>query len=106
MKFLPLSLLLLVSLGSAADLKPRNVLTCSICKDIITEIDEWITSDKTEQDIIDFFNQICLAADALIPGVGQTCTDFLNNNMHGIIESIVHENLNPSEVCTQYGLCP
>ena len=78
MKFLPLSLLLLVSLGSAADLKPRNVLTCSICKDIITEIgkedrqfvrtivscdalsDEWITSDKTEQDIIDFFNQICL----------------------------------------------
>ena len=23
--------------------------------------DEWITSDKTEQDIIDFFNQICLA---------------------------------------------
>ena len=78
MKFLPLSLLLLVSLGSAEDLTPRNVLTCSICKDIITEIgkedrqfvrtivscdalsDEWITSDKTEQDIIDFFNQICL----------------------------------------------
>ena len=46
------------------------------------------------------------AADALIPGVGQTCTDFLNNNMHGIIESIVHENLDPSEVCTQYSLCP
>ena len=86
MKFLSLTLCLLVSLGSAEDLTPRNVLTCAICKEIITEIgkqgiatlslcnlynrfmhafintlsDEWITSDKTEQDIIDFFNQICL----------------------------------------------
>ena len=45
-------------------------------------------------------------ADTLIPGLGQTCTDFLNNNMHGIIESIVHEDLDPEEVCTNFGLCP
>ena len=45
-------------------------------------------------------------ADTLIPGLGQTCTDFLNNNMQGIIESIVHEDLDPEEVCTNFGLCP
>ena len=85
-------------------------------------LDNWITSDKTEQEIIDFFNQICEVlystvrdfhcrvcikfADTLIPGLGPTCTDFLNNNMHGIIESIVHEDLDPEEVCTNLGLCP
>lgn len=88
----------------------------------IALLDNWITSDKTEQEIIDFFNQICEVlystvrdfscqvfiefADTLIPGLGPTCTDFLNNNMHGIIESIVHEDLDPEEVCTNLGLCP
>lgn len=85
---------------------PKNALTCDVCKALMTGIDSWITSDKTEQDIIDFFNQICEFADTLIPGLGQTCTDFLNNNMQGIIESIVHEDLDPEEVCTNFGLCP
>jgi len=85
---------------------PKNALTCDVCKALMTGIDNWITSDKTEQEIIDFFNQICEFADTLIPGLGPTCTDFLNNNMHGIIESIVHEDLDPEEVCTNLGLCP
>ena len=50
--------------------------------------------------------EILKFADTLIPGLGPTCTDFLNNNMHGIIESIVHEDLDPEEVCTNLGLCP
>merc|ERR1739838_1086423 len=48
----------------------------------------------------------CEAVDQLLPGLGQTCTDFLNNNGPGIIESIVNENLNPTEVCTKLTLCP
>ena len=36
----------------------RNELTCEICVDIITDIDEWLTSDKTEQEIIDFISQV------------------------------------------------
>ena len=54
---------------------PRNELTCNICVDIITDIgehdgllifdndiilDEFITDETTEQQIMDFFNQICL----------------------------------------------
>ena len=63
---------------------PKNALTCDVCKALMTGIgeyphihlmkaskinfceldikyvlDSWITSDKTEQEIIDFFNQIC-----------------------------------------------
>merc|ERR1712080_515629 len=68
--------------------------------DIVTDIDDWITSDKTEEEILDFFNQICTLADQLIPGIGATCTDFLYTNGPGIINSIVHENLNPTEICT------
>merc|ERR1712038_1934969 len=85
---------------------PRNELTCNICVDIITDIDEFITDETTEQEIMDFFNQICLALDQLIPGFGETCSGFLYNNGQGIIESIVHENLNPEEICTNLGLCP
>merc|ERR1711970_1500025 len=83
-----------------------SAITCQICVDIVTDIDNFITSETTEDDILAFFNQICEAVDQLLPGLGQTCTDFLNNNGPGIIESIVNENLNPTEVCTKLTLCP
>merc|ERR1712228_489432 len=85
---------------------PKNELTCDICIDIITDIDNFITSDTTEEEILAFFNQICEAVDQLFPGLGQTCTGFLNNNGPGIIESIVNENLNPSDICTMLSACP
>ena len=84
--------------------------------------DNFITSDTTEEEILAFFNQICevnstlisriiakdkfKAVDQLLPGLGATCTGFLNNNGAGIIESIVNENLNPEEICTSLTACP
>ena len=83
--------------------------------------DNFITSDTTEEEILAFFNQICevssayfpsnycfkfKAVDQLLPGLGATCTGFLNNNGAGIIESIVNENLNPDEICTSLTACP
>merc|ERR1712088_1000964 len=91
-------------LATAADVD--NDLTCQLCVDIVADIDGWITSDKTEEEILDFFNQICTLADQLIPGIGATCTDFLYTNGPGIINSIVNENLNPTEICTGLTLCP
>merc|ERR1712080_163970 len=87
-------LLGLLVLATAIVAKPNNIktnneLTCIICVDLVTDIDEWITSDKTEQEILDFFNQICDLADQLLPGIGATCTDFLYNNGPGIINSLV-----------------
>merc|ERR1712105_156160 len=95
MKILVPSLLLLACAGELSAV-PRNELTCKICIDIVTDIDNFITSDTTEEEILAFFNQICEAVDQLFPGLGATCTGFLNNNGPGIIESIVNENLNPS----------
>ena len=129
---------LIINLSSGDSVKSGNELTCDICVDIITDIGkdnlykinqmnqsvaEFLTSKPTEDEILNFFNQICEvnmfinqnlskvtlfleAADQLIPGVGETCTNFLFNNGYGIIESIVHENLNPLEICTNYSLCP
>ena len=37
---------------------PKNDLTCSICVDVVTDLDNFITSDTTEQQIIDFVEQV------------------------------------------------
>ena len=37
---------------------PKNDLTCSICVDIVTDIDNFITSDTTEQQIVEFVEQV------------------------------------------------
>merc|ERR1712198_617736 len=39
--------------------KANNDLTCSICVDVITDIDEFITDTTTEDQIIAFFKEIC-----------------------------------------------
>ncbi len=36
----------------------RSELTCEICVDIVTDIDNFITSDSTEQDIIEFVENV------------------------------------------------
>ena len=38
----------------------KNELTCEICVDIITDLDNWLTSDKTEQEIVDFMKEVKL----------------------------------------------
>ena len=49
MKIVLLSCLLGLTLAA-----PKNDLTCKICTDVIGDLDEWITSDTTENDIILF----------------------------------------------------
>ena len=58
MKFLSLTLFLLVSLGSAEDLTPRNVLTCAICKEIITEIGKEDIRQRAFVDFVQSFHAI------------------------------------------------
>ena len=51
-----------VSLALAASSLPRTVtendLTCDICVDVMTDIDDFITSDTTEQQLVDFIKQV------------------------------------------------
>merc|ERR1719435_523994 len=95
-------LLLLACFVLAASAIPqaRNQLTCDICI-------EFITSDTTEQEIIDFLKEICHALGQIISGFEATCNLLVTSQVPGIIEGMVNDNLNPTQVCTDVlGACP
>ena len=50
--------------------QPRNDLTCSVCKQIVTEFDNWITSETTEAEIVEFVEQVrpCWSLDLFTVG--------------------------------------
>merc|ERR1739838_1257924 len=70
---------------------PKNDLTCSICVDVVTDIDNFITSDTTEQQIVEFVEQICSA--------------LVESQLPAIIDGLVSDNLNPQEVCDSIMAC-
>ena len=54
------ALLLLSSLVSCDKVEQPKDLLCDICVDIVTDLDEWITSDSTMDDIINFVEGVIL----------------------------------------------
>jgi len=62
------ALLALIACASSLVLpqeKADNELLCSICVDLVTDLDNFITDDKTEQQIVEFVEQICHALGAI-----------------------------------------
>merc|ERR1712198_141617 len=59
---------------------------CSVCQTLITELDEWITSDTTEDEIVQF--------------VEQACKELVEGNLAGIIDAIVEQQLTPTAICS------
>ena len=55
------SLLLLSSLVSCEQAEQPKDLLCDICIDIVTDLDEWITSDSTMADIIEFVEGVSMS---------------------------------------------
>ena len=43
--------------SGAVSAEPRNDLLCTICVDVVTDLDNFITSDTTEAEIIAFLEQ-------------------------------------------------
>eukprot|EP00092_Neocalanus_flemingeri_P102774 GFUD01131472.1.p2 GENE.GFUD01131472.1~~GFUD01131472.1.p2 ORF type:complete len:108 (+),score=26.82 GFUD01131472.1:13-336(+) len=88
---------------------PRNDLTCTICIDFVTDFDTWLTSDKTEADIVTFVEELCHAVGQIITGFEATCNFIVESQLPGIIDDLVNNNLDPLEVCTNgalMGSCP
>merc|ERR1711875_95535 len=75
--------------SSQAVPKSRNELTCSICIDIITDLDNFITSDTTEDQIVAFFKELCHT--------------LMETQLPAIIDGLVNDNLNPQQVCDSIG---
>merc|ERR1712151_353288 len=97
---------LLSCLMATALCAPKNDLTCSICVDIVTDLDNFITSDTTEQQIVEFVEQICSALGAILPVLVATCNALVESQLPAIIDGPVHDNLNPQEVCNAIAACP
>merc|ERR1712119_37772 len=101
------ALFLLSALVASAFAAPKNELTCSICIDLITDLDNFITDDTTEQQIVDFAKELChLLGSILGASLEEQCNQLFEDNLPGIIDQIVADNLNPQEICDNIGLCP
>ena len=44
---------LALAAGAKVDTKPKDLL-CDVCMDVVQDIDEWITSDSTIDEVIHF----------------------------------------------------
>merc|ERR1712183_668487 len=71
----------------------------------VTDIDEFLVSEPTEQQIVEFVEQLCQAIGAILPDLVATCNALVEAQLPSIIEGIVNDNLNPTEVCTSIGMC-
>ena len=54
-------------------MKDGNALTCAICIDLVTDIDEFLTSDTTEDQIVQFVEQVHFYALTLL-GLRTICS--------------------------------
>ncbi|XP_023321653.1 prosaposin [Eurytemora carolleeae] len=81
----------------------ENSLTCSLCKLVMTGLDEAILDPTNEQEIRDWLLQVC----NYITGQFETiCQEFILEYTDDIIESVVGGYLDPDTVCTAISACP
>ena len=100
--------LLLAATLALALAAPRNQLTCDICTDVITDLGNFITDETTEGQIVDWFKEICHAMGSLLqsPELEAECNALFEDNLPGIIDGLINDNLNATEICTSIGACP
>merc|ERR1711879_310891 len=82
--------------------EPKDLL-CDICIDVITDLDQWLTSDTTEDQIVEWIEQVCDLLSALVPEA--ICKSLIESQIPAIIDGLVNDNLNPQELCGSIGAC-
>merc|ERR1711935_358140 len=97
---------LAVILASTQALPQPKSLTCDICIDLITDIDEWLTSDATEEEILSYAHELCHLLDSILSALEEACNDLFDTQLPTIIDGLVNDNLNPQEVCASVAMCP
>ena len=93
-----------------ADVQPKpasNPMKCYICKLIVGDLESWLTSDTTEQQIGDWISWTCELVEQLFsPGLASTCNELLHVDFTAIIESLVAGHP-PEQVCAYViNACP
>merc|ERR1711993_99085 len=82
--------------------EPKDLL-CDICIDVITDLDQWLTSDSTEDQIVEWIEQVCDLLSAIVPEA--ICKSLIESQIPAIIDGLVNDNLNPQELCSSIGAC-
>merc|ERR1711936_1353597 len=101
MKHLSLAVLSLLLLTSRS-VKGSKSPTCDLCIQIVTAIDDFITDATTEQEIIDFVEELCAT---LGWPLDDLCDSLVESYIPAIIDGLVSDNLNPGDVCKAIGMC-
>merc|ERR1711934_1295088 len=78
-------------------------LLCDICIDVITDLDQWLTSDSTEDQIVEWIEPVCDLLSAIVPEA--ICKPLIESQIPAIIDGLVNDNLNPQELCSSLGAC-
>merc|ERR1712168_238534 len=101
------TLLCLVSLSMATLPKQKSKFepACSICVDVMTDLTEWVTSDTTEQEIVDAMKNLCSALGLILADLGTSCNAIVDEQLPSLIDQIVNDNFNPQEICNLIGAC-
>merc|ERR1739838_473111 len=75
---------------ASAHPEPKDLM-CDICLDVVTDLDNWITSETTINEIVHFMEEMCIS--------------LMESELPNIIQGLVEDNLSPAEVCANIGAC-
>merc|ERR1711955_128398 len=70
-------------------------LACDICMDVIGDLDNFLTDDTTQEEILSFVKELC---QILGENFENQCNAMFDENLPAIIDAIVNDNMNPTEV--------
>merc|ERR1712126_95951 len=97
----------LLAAATAANTKlDTKGLACDIRMDVIGDLDNFLTDDTTQEEILSFVKELCLLGQILGENFENQCNAMFDENLPAIIDAIVNDNMNPTEVCTLITACP
>merc|ERR1712012_803992 len=86
------------------DVQTKSLL-CDVCVDVVTDVDQWITSDHTIDEIVHVVEGLCDALGMIDASLKDLCISLIESNLPDIINGLVNDNLNPTQVCQSIGAC-
>ena len=96
--------IIIFTLGLLANL-PASMATaspnCDLCVTVVDAIEEFVLAGETMDDIVNKMEQFCTTLGALQP----LCESFIEKFLPGIVEDILHNQLEPCAICRGLGIC-
>merc|ERR1712002_918164 len=88
-----LSCLLATALAAKTKTDAKG-LACDICMDVIKDLDNFLTDDTTQEEVLNFVKELC---HLLGENFENQCNAMFDENLPAIIDAIVNDNMNPTE---------